>query len=305
VILSFGEPIHAELAGAVHADLTAELSGRGIAVCPADAKPITLLASVQVDPQPGERMLLVVSDHATDKQVTRDVPLAHLPDNGRALAIAIAIDELLRASWAELSLAPEAVAAKNETAPAPVAAAPASTELVAPERKADKWLSLQGTYAAIPDRYRALGAQLTFDMLPWRALWFEVRLGAARAQTRDVGPGKVSIVALSSGATLGACLEATRVAVKSCLGASLNVDALRLSGKAEPGSIASDSVEPMLTSAATLGVLARFSERWSATGAVALGTVLSGIRITDDEANTLLALEGLFLTASLGLGVSL
>lgn len=301
VLLSFGERVDASLADAVRADLTAELERRGIGVCTPDATPETLLARVSVDIDESGRVVLAISDHVTDKQVTRDVSLSHLPESGRALAIAIAIDELLRASWAELSLASKP---EPKEPPPPVEEKPRTEEPAAPVDERNAWLSLQGSYAGIPDRYNSFGGQLAFDMLPWRALWLDVRLGAARALERDVGPGAVSIVALSTHATLGACLPAARAALLTCLGASVLVDVLSLHGEAEPGRVAKDAVEPLVSSAATLTLIAPITSRLMVTGSASLGTTLSGVRISDGE-NTLLALEGLLFAASLGMGVSL
>ena len=45
-----------------------------------------------------------VRDAVTHKRVRRDVDLSRIPDDGRAAAIAIESDELLRASWAEVAL---------------------------------------------------------------------------------------------------------------------------------------------------------------------------------------------------------
>lgn len=57
-----------------------------------------------------------VRDEVTSKSVMRDVSLQGLPEDARALVLAEAADELLRASWAEL-LVDDAPAAKQEPPP--------------------------------------------------------------------------------------------------------------------------------------------------------------------------------------------
>lgn len=120
--------------------LRAELSPRGIDACSdaiAGPKPIaTVLISAL------ERRVALdveVRDAVTAKRIGREIDLSSLPPDGRSLATALAIDELLHASWAELSLvtAPppaepvpvavtRSVARDMRPAPAPVVAAPAS-----------------------------------------------------------------------------------------------------------------------------------------------------------------------------------
>ena len=46
-----------------------------------------------------------VRDAVTEKRVSRDVDLTRVPADGRAFAIALAVDELVWASWAEIALA--------------------------------------------------------------------------------------------------------------------------------------------------------------------------------------------------------
>lgn len=64
------------------------------------------LAEVRVvcEPAAPGRARLVVDDHVTDKHLERTVDEPAMPDAARAITVAIAAEELLRASWAEVAL---------------------------------------------------------------------------------------------------------------------------------------------------------------------------------------------------------
>jgi hypothetical protein len=97
--------------------LRAELASRGIDLCTSvDASPEGRLATIDVSSAPDAVSLGVeVRDAVTAKHVSRDVALGGVPADSRPLTIALAADELLRASWAELAL---------RTAPPPALAVP-------------------------------------------------------------------------------------------------------------------------------------------------------------------------------------
>ncbi len=97
----------------------AELAARQIEVClkaPAGREPLAK-ATLGASPVDNSLARIVIEDSVTGKTLTRDVELRNVPPDGRALAIAVAIDELLRASWAELAVLPLGQA----TPPKPVA----------------------------------------------------------------------------------------------------------------------------------------------------------------------------------------
>jgi hypothetical protein len=95
------------LAARVGSDLRAGLAPSSIDVCsgpPAGGpEPLAHVVIEQVDDSTA-RFSLDVTDSVTRKRVGRDLALDKLPADGRALALAVAAEELLRASWAELAL---------------------------------------------------------------------------------------------------------------------------------------------------------------------------------------------------------
>ncbi len=116
--------------------LGAELQARGLELCASRSEAaVAPLATVRVSSRPDAVALTVeVHDAVTAKQVSRDVALTGVPRDGQPLTIALAADELLRASWAELELhtappaalpvPPEVTRTVREMLVAPPAAAP-------------------------------------------------------------------------------------------------------------------------------------------------------------------------------------
>ena len=119
--------VAAGFAHAVRSDLRAGLAPSSIEVCEAGStEPLARVVLRQVD---GARYSLDVTDSVTKKRLGRDLSLEKLPADGRALALAVAAEELLRASWAELALRgvhsaqtaapPEVQAVVEKSAPLP------------------------------------------------------------------------------------------------------------------------------------------------------------------------------------------
>ena len=108
----------------VLADLRAGLDARGIDACPDETGPSSEapLATVRIAALDKKSVAVTVEirDAVTAKRVSRDLDLALVPADGRAFAIAIAVDELVWASWAEIALARKSrKKAANASRPAP------------------------------------------------------------------------------------------------------------------------------------------------------------------------------------------
>jgi len=140
--------VPAGFAEAVRSDLRAGLAPNNIDVCETAragaAEPLARVVLQPVDAA-GARYSLDVTDSVTKKRLGRDLSLEKLPADGRALALAVAADELLRASWAELAL--RGVHSAQTAAPPEVRAVVEKSAL--PPRPLR--------------RYTALGARLAFE----------------------------------------------------------------------------------------------------------------------------------------------
>jgi hypothetical protein len=139
--------VPASFAEQVRSDLRAGLAPSSIDVCtaaaPSGSEPLASVAIALVAPA-SARYSLEVTDSVTQKRVGRDLSLERLPADGRAFALAVAAEELLRASWAELAL---------RGVHTPQTAAP-------PEVRA---IVERGERRRTPPRYLALGARLAFE----------------------------------------------------------------------------------------------------------------------------------------------
>lgn len=97
----------AELQSAVLADLRAGLALSGIGACVLGTEGSEApLALLRLDAAAADRVAVGIELHdtLTAKRVLRDVDLKPVSPDARALALAAAAEELLRASWAELAL---------------------------------------------------------------------------------------------------------------------------------------------------------------------------------------------------------
>ncbi len=134
-------------AQAVRSDLRAGLAPSNIEVCEANSSgagaPLASVALEQIGPG-GARYSLDVTDSVTQKRVGRDLSLDKLPVDGRAFALAVAAEELLRATWAELALRGER----------PASAAPPEVRAI---------VEKSGKPPARPRRPVGLGARLAFE----------------------------------------------------------------------------------------------------------------------------------------------
>lgn len=113
VVLTFRGPFRKPVPASVQHDLAAALASQGIEVCrdpSSDREALSkverrasMLARIVVTLERDDALRIEIDDALTKKHVARDVALQRSDDNAQALVIAVAVDELLRATWAELS----------------------------------------------------------------------------------------------------------------------------------------------------------------------------------------------------------
>jgi hypothetical protein len=89
------------------AQLRAGLSARHIELCTTEGgSPAQLDAASEISliEAEGPALTVAVSDAITGKRLARDLDLRRIPPDARPLTVALAVEELLRASWVELTL---------------------------------------------------------------------------------------------------------------------------------------------------------------------------------------------------------
>lgn len=177
--------------------LRIELESRGLDLCdPSDRKPIAVL---RLAAHEGDVTLTVEArDRITAKELKRDVPVGNYPEDARPLLVAVAMDELLRASWAELVL---------KDAPAPAEPPPkAVTDVVADVARPAQARPLRarvGASAAIDHFAQGatlLGGDLAFGIWITSRFALSLRLGLRGAFSSDSASGSVSPSMIAGGA---------------------------------------------------------------------------------------------------------
>ncbi len=186
-------------------DLRAGLAPSRIDVClDASSAPKAPLARVIISrSRAGSQQFSIdVSDSVTQKRIGRDVDLAHIPADGRPFALAVAAEELLRASWAELALAREKPEPKPTPAPAPVVSPPRAEAFVdseaTPAAPRFDALALRMSFEHYTGGQTHLGGDLAFRQTLLPRLSFSLAVGARRALPADAPSGTVSADALGA-----------------------------------------------------------------------------------------------------------
>jgi hypothetical protein len=137
----------------IQTDLGAGLAANQIDVCEQDGSPhdngsrSQPIATVVLTPSPADPGLfsIDVTDSVTHKRIGRDVDVGKVPADGRSFALAVAADELLRASWAELT-----IDRQNHAAAPP------------PERKSSE-VSVPDGRRVSPPQVGSIGARFAFE----------------------------------------------------------------------------------------------------------------------------------------------
>ena len=91
---------------ALREELASELGRRQICPSAGDARSLARIEIVVEGPGGSDEVSVRIVDAVTSKTVERRLRVGQFPADGRALPVAIAVDELLRASWAEIALRP-------------------------------------------------------------------------------------------------------------------------------------------------------------------------------------------------------
>jgi hypothetical protein len=317
VVLGTRDGFDAALAAEVRKDLAAELGPRGFGVCAARAGAGELAAEIWLSISEPSRVAIQIDDLVTGKRVGRDVPLTPIPKGGKALAIAIAADELLRASWAELDLprrgqeAAPAVAAgavagqaygggpeEGERLPVNARASPGSTSK--PRRGGHFVLGLLPGYVRSARAWNAFGAELRGQVRPGRAGWLEAGLGGFRALDVEVAAGSVRASGISALLSAGACTPERR-RLLLCGGARASLYWTRFQGLSSGATDGFQDSVPGVTLGAAGQLGLRLSRRWLALFELALGGATTAA-LAKQGNQTLMGLDGFVFSSALGLG---
>jgi hypothetical protein len=278
-------------------DLRAGLSDRAIDVCGADERPARpAVAQIRVA-QATETKVGVsveVRDSVTEKRVARDVDLSAVPKDGRAFAVALAADELLRASWVELAIER---ARRPKRPPPPEVAAVVESTLPHAERPA------RAGVRAVAERF--LGGQthlggdaaLLATLVP--RLQLEISAGLREALVTSAQDGEVLASAIGAGVMLNYLLLGGDD-VEVATGAGGRVAFVRFRGEAEGDATEAELSGLTVYARAGISAAARIlTPIWVELGGN-LGVPLRTLGARDRE-DTVTAVSGLELGARVGL----
>jgi hypothetical protein len=303
VMIAFAPDVDPAFAGEIHTDLAAELGPRGLALCSAGSTTREAAALVQVSMSQSV-VVIGLDDHLTHKRVARDLALSTLPENGRALATAIAIDELLRASWAELTLQRETQAPReppDEPVRVPQKRRPTPRAQPAHQRLR---LELGGHagFARTSEDFNVFSLHARATLRPGYG-WLVLSGGPLLSLPTTTPLGEVKGRGVGGTLTLGACSE-SRARVFACGGARGGADWLRFRAGG-PGPATGLRDQTTLVHVSGVALLAgRLSDRFSLFGEFTLGALVRGARITDGT-TPLTEVTGMLMGLQVGVGVQL
>ncbi|MDX2051040.1 MAG: hypothetical protein SFV15_01530 [Polyangiaceae bacterium] len=199
-----GWTVSAKVRSRTLSDLKVSLKDVGISACFANASPrgaplAVVRVAEAVEGRTGsaeEHVVVTVSvrDAVTAKNVSREIDLRRFPKGARELALAIAADELLRASWAEVSLTTQASEAIQKTAPAQARLAVRRVQRVEPPRRFE--LGARAAAAAYQGGQQQLGGDLLLDWELSRHFSFRWAFGYRGSAAERSALGTVSGSAL-------------------------------------------------------------------------------------------------------------
>ncbi|MCA9666184.1 MAG: hypothetical protein KC503_11375 [Myxococcales bacterium] len=308
----------AGLAPDVERDLRAGLARQQIGlrvVGASSADAPAALAVVRLDLRGADhvRLSIQIRDAVTRKRVARDIDLSAVPRRGHSVTVAVAVEELLRASWAEIALVrAQRGTARRAAKPAPavvrrsvaralrrdVVARASSAPLVAHQ--------IGGRFAS--DGFGGGVVQLGGDA--FYRLVIRGRVGielAAGARTSLLERGALGTLGASS-IVVGLAVDARVVELgRLVIAAGLDAQALVIYafGNADAGG-AAESAKTYGTASVAGRIVARLrlTSRLQLEALGRVGGVVAGVALQED-ARTVTAIEGLAVSGAFALLVTL
>jgi hypothetical protein len=272
----------------VLADLEAELTPHGIAICEGHVE--RALAEVVLEPavEPSVRVSIEVRDALTEKRVARDVNLEGVPDEGRPLTLALAVTELLRATWSELAL---------ESA-APREAPPEVRAMVRPaEPEVLHDLSASFVLEHASGGLTQMGGALRYQRWLVEPLAVAVSLGARGALPMVTTIGSIDATVFSAG--LGARLATSRDRLRVGVDVGATVLLVRFQGHGAMGTAGRDVLDVAISVRAAAFAIVHVEGPLSLEASVGLGVPVLGLVATDGS-QRLGGIEGVELALALG-----
>ena len=292
--------------GPLRSRIVAELSGalvpQGFSPCLGGAR--DAVAEIQLHAETPNQVIVSIEvwDEVTQKRLTRDVDLTALPEDSRALALAVASDELLRASWLEL-----AVADRSPTAAAAQSPPPPEVQHVverALESGSGRWTEIGARFAveafSLGETHLGADAYAT----TWLTDWFALELSVEARRGLGTESANGSVVATSfGGSSAGIVRIVNALPWWLGLGARFRAAYLAFEGTPNAGRLGFRR-ETLLLGARGEATLGFAAGSFVARATVGVGAPWTTGAATDDGARVSAA-GGVELSAQLGIGLRL
>jgi hypothetical protein len=298
VLVQFsGEPWDESLERGVLDHLRAGLGPAGFQVCLAADADVDAhsVATVELRQNAGEHVAatIEVRDGVTEKRVARDIDLAVLPADGRAFGVGVAADELLRASWVELSLSD---APKPKEAPPPAVEKSVRAVLHRDEPRTE--VGIDGVLTGYSGRLLLLGGDARVRHFLTRRFAFELALGVSEARDTHAAHGSVGGSAVTG--EVSAVFEIARAGgVHAALSAGLFAADLRFHGDANGSGTGASGSAVLLSARAGAGFTFDVTHAFAILARSTVGVPLRAVSAQDDG-HTAVAASGLEWSAALG-----
>ena len=273
----------------------AELAMRRIDVC-TEGSGTPPVASVRINAAATEgiEIAIDVRDAVTDKRLSRTLDLRSLPPDARFLAIAVATDELLRASWLEIAMR----TAPPQEAPPPAAIMDVVKAELRPDHRVE--MGAQLAFEWYGGGQELYGVDMRAGFRPTRRLTALLRLGLRQGLAVAAPDGSIRSSAILVG--VGAKLALTPPSDPAGVEILGRVDAVRMSflPTADPGALEHPNQATAIVAAAGLSgwIALATSMRLVVDGT--LGAPLRPVQATD-TGSEVTAVRGVALAAGGGL----
>jgi hypothetical protein len=283
-------------------DLRAGLAGSRVGACAEDLAGNPPLAVVRVVPSRARptRYAIDVSDAVTRKRLVRDVDLARVPPDGRAFAVAVAAEELLRASWAELELRDR----KRETPAASPVSPPATPSPEAqppPSRSNGDALGARFALEHYAHGQTQFGGDVSWSRPLVSSIGFTFAFGVRKGLDTDSEHGRVQSSAFGAELALEPRLVSWDV-VSLQLPVALRGVRVTFSGRAADGAIAREHSGFALFARAGLSLMVAPGGAFRARTSAGAGAPLRSFSASD-AGERITGLGGLELFAHTGVAV--
>jgi hypothetical protein len=297
-------PFDAAFRALLVAQLGAGLESRHIELCAAsEGQPADMTAGaaseIALSASEGDIVTVAVRDAITGKRLARELALASVPRDARPLTVALAVDELLRASWIELEL-PDAPA-PTRPVPPEIGALVAGAAPTSAERH--RW-ELGAELAA--ERFGGGTTQAGVDLVargapmpPLSLLTLHVALGLRRGAAVHAADGDVRSTGIEADVSVEIALPPRARRWELALGLGGRLLHASLSGQPRAAARGADATATAIYLGAGLRGSVRLTRAFGLSLAGGLGVPLRAVDVLDGDTRVA-GLSGPMLSLALG-----